>query len=338
MNTTLKIKSILLLGTVMALVAGAPHSCQAYETIGKHVGGVCSVAYSPDGNWIASGGGDWLVKIWNPSTKSLALQFAGHTSTVASVAYSPDGTMIASGAADNTAKLWSITNRRLLYTMNVGSTVSSVAISPDGQTIATGDYAYNVTLWQLSNGRSIKTLKGHSSRVLSLAFSPDGKTLASGGVDTTIKLWNMASGASNATLRSTLRGHSGEVTSLAFFRDGVLASTALDRSVRLWDVVACSPIGIGLLPSSWSVLGFHSIAVSPDGMKLATGSDDNGYLVWWKRSSYNTVQVAGTLSLNGDDTKSACFSLDSSQLVTGSSDGTVKRCGTYELDSKKTSN
>ena len=75
-----------------------------------------------------------------------------------------------------------------------------------------------------------------------------------------------------------------------------------------------------------------------DGTKLATGSDDSYYMVWWKRGSSNAIQVVGSLSLNGDDTKGLSFSLDSSQLVTASADGSIKRCTTYEQDSKKSTN
>jgi WD40 repeat protein len=315
---------------MMTGIAGASN---AYETIGGHAGGACAVTYSPDGAWLASGGGDALVKVWQPGNKQPVRQMIGHVSTVTSVAYSPDGTLIVSGSADSTIKLWNVSAGRMVYSIKADTTVASVAFSPDGQTIASGDYANKVRLWQASNGREIKTLTGHTSRVLSVKFSPDGKTLASGSVDATIKLWDMAAGASQAKLRSTLRGHSAEVQALAFFRDGVLASTSIDRTVRLWDVTACTPIGIGVLPSSWACLGFHSIAVSPDGTKLATGSDDSCYMVWWERASRGGVAVKGTLSINGDDTTGMCFSNDSSRLVTSSADSTLKMATTYEVDS-----
>lgn len=325
------VKTLTIGMTALLCMAGTAKVSLASQTVGYHSGGASCVNISPNGQYLISGGWDKLIKIWNPSTKTLVKSFKGHTAVVTSVAFTPNSTQVVSGSSDGTVKIWDAASAKLMRSISVGPTISSIAVSPDGLTIASADYAYNVCLWQLSNGKAIKTLKGHTDRVLTLAFSPDGKTLASGAVDTTIRLWDMSGGASKAYCKATLRGHLGEVSSLAFFKDGVLASTSLDTTVRLWDVTALKLLNTAALPPSWSCLGFHSIAVSPDGMKIATGSDDSYYMVWWTRSG-NTVKVYGALSLNGDDTNGMVFSLDSKQLATSSADSTIKTATTYEVD------
>lgn len=324
-------KTLCIGASALLLIAGASQGSRASVTVGVHAGGAYCVSLSPDGQYLASGGVDKLVKIWKPASKALVKSFKGHTGSVTSVAYSPNGTQLVSGSSDGTVKIWDVASAKMLRSISVGPTITGVAVSPDGLTIASSDYAYNVCLWQFSNGKAIKTLKGHTDRVLTLAFSPNGKTLASGAVDFSIRLWDISGGASKAYCRATLRGHGGEVTSVAFFKDGVLASTSFDRSVRLWDVNSATQMGIGVLPPSWSCLGFHSLSVSPDGGKMATGSDDDYYMVWWTRSG-NSVKVYGALSLNGDDTNGMVFSLDSKQLATASSDGTIKTADAFECD------
>ena len=160
------------------------------QTLTGHSNWVWSVAYSPDGQTLASGSLDNTIKLWNVNTGNLLQTLKGHSELVNSVAYSPDGQTVASGSLDKTIKLWNINTGNLLQTLE-GYYI--VAYSPDGQTLAlaSGSDDKTIKLWDVNTGNLLQTLEGHSNSVLSVAYSPDGQTVASGSLDNTIKIWRL---------------------------------------------------------------------------------------------------------------------------------------------------
>jgi serine/threonine protein kinase len=164
------------------------------QTLTGHSNFVYSVAYSPDGQTLASGSGDKTIKLWNVKTGNLLQTLTDHSQPVNSVAYSPDGQTLASGSVDKTIKLWNVNTGNLLQTLTYHSQrVNSVAYSPDGQTLASGSDDKTIKLWNVKTGNLLQTLTDHSDPVNSVAYSPDGQTLASGraGSDNTIKIWRL---------------------------------------------------------------------------------------------------------------------------------------------------
>ena len=158
------------------------------QTLKGHSKSINSVAFSPDGQYIASGSGDKTVKIWKRSGGSFSLcqTLKGHSYGVYSVAFSPDGQYIASGGWD--VKIWKQSGGSfsLCQTLKGHSRysqwVEAVAFSPDGQYIASGSGDKTVKIWKQSGGSFslCQTLKGHFKWVNSVAFSPDGQYFACG--------------------------------------------------------------------------------------------------------------------------------------------------------------
>jgi serine/threonine protein kinase len=202
------------------------------QTLTSHSYSVTSVAYSPDGQTLASGSGDKTIKLWNVKTGNLLQTLTSHSYSVTSVAYSPDGQTLASGSGDKTIKLWNVKTGNLLQTLPSHSNlVISVAYSPDGQTLATGSGDKTIKLWNVKTGNLLQTLTDHTDWVYSVAYSPDGRTLASGSDDSTIKLWDVKTG----NLLQTLKGHSNLVISVAYSPDGrTLASGSDDKTIKIW--------------------------------------------------------------------------------------------------------
>ncbi|HVY61852.1 MAG TPA: protein kinase, partial [Planctomycetota bacterium] len=172
-----------------------------------------TIAMSPDGRTVASGGDGCVVRLRDAATGAIKATLKGHRGAVRGLAFSPDGRYLASASDDRTVHIWEVANGFDLATLaGHEGPVYSVAFSPDGRSIATGSDDRAIRIWDTQSGRSLRTLAGHEGLVYGVAWSPDGRRLASGGWDSTVRIWNPATGKEEMRLRS----HGGWVYRVAF--------------------------------------------------------------------------------------------------------------------------
>ncbi|MBK9248262.1 MAG: VWA domain-containing protein [Ignavibacteria bacterium] len=163
----------------------------AVLTLAKHSAMVSGVAYSPDGNRIATVSIDGTTMLWAANTGVLLRTLGGHLSSVNGVAYSPDGSSVATASFDETAKIWDANTGALLRTLtgHLGG-VLGVAYSPDGSSIATAGMDETAKIWDMNTGALLRTIRGNSELVLGVAYSPDGSNIATECIDGTVKIWD----------------------------------------------------------------------------------------------------------------------------------------------------
>jgi WD40 repeat protein len=167
-------------------------SWQAVAILIGHDSDVWSVAFSPDGKFLASGNDRRTVKVCEVGSWGIVAILRGHEGDVWSVAFSPDGKFLASGSEDRTVKVWKVGSWQEVTTLRGhGNGVNSVAFSPDGKFLASGSDDKTVKIWEVESWQEVTTLRGHRGDVTSVAFSPDGKFLASGSTDSRVVVWKV---------------------------------------------------------------------------------------------------------------------------------------------------
>ncbi|NOT57750.1 MAG: WD40 repeat domain-containing protein [Deltaproteobacteria bacterium] len=132
---------------------------QLRQTLSRHNSVGNSVAWSPDGNFVATGGNDGSIRIWDTKSGQEVRMLVGHRNAVRSVAWSPDGRWLASGSADNTVKMWEAqSGQELRMLVSHRNAVTSVAWSPDGRWLASGSADNTVRLWAAQGGQEVRML------------------------------------------------------------------------------------------------------------------------------------------------------------------------------------
>jgi WD40 repeat protein len=286
--------------------------------LARHQQSVNSVAFSPDGAYLASGSTDGTVHLWkcDGAKTDEAAKLDANPKGVNAVAFSKDGRVLAAGCADGTVVLWNVAGSRATpraaFPAHASAAVSVVAFSPGGHTLLTGGSDGLVRQWDMArkSPTRIGELKGHAAAVTGLAYAADGGSIASSSNDWTVRLWD----PSARRERVPPEGPLSHVYSLAFSPDGsTLATGSYDRYVRLAAVSGDAPKERIAFKGS-EVYQASALAYAPDGRTLATG-EYGGVVHFWTVINPARPQSAGQIKDLPGYIYSLAYSPDGNRLL-----------------------
>jgi WD40 repeat protein len=168
---------LLFAGTGAGTIPQDPDASPQLVLQSGHIAAVHALAFSPDGRWLASGGDDQLVLLWEIATGRVAGRLRGHTAPVRTIAFSPDGALLASGSDDETSIVWVLKSGEPLRRLAApAARVETVVFSPDGRLVAAGSYR-GTALWEVATGRLLDALGDGAPGRRLVMFSADGQSL-----------------------------------------------------------------------------------------------------------------------------------------------------------------
>ena len=296
--------------------------------------GICSIAFSPDGGILASGGSN--LHLWSVATGMPLWKLRGHASAVRSLCFSPDGTQLASASNDHQIRMWSISSLSEAGSNQAESPkVDRVRFSPDGTFLASASITESkVRLWNTETSVLVRTITHAVSIFGLLVFSPNGRYLAivSNDVATVTDGTNRANQCirlhdpSSGQVVHTLAGIPKEPHAMVFSPDSNLLACIPHKEQEIWLWDTNSGLRRHKLEFPESYRGFSlKFVFCPDSRKLAVESTLEGIDIWDISSLSRTHMTGpeGTAKAAYD----LAFSPDSRQLLSGS----AGRYGTIQL-------
>jgi len=290
----------------------------SFRIFKKHTAPVRALAFSIDGQILATGGDDKMIYLWDMKSGELssgidnnfairALQltdensilaacgtdiklmdmdgrlnrtFKGYTTDIWSMDYNPGVHRLIAGSYAKTIKVWNFDNGDQVMTLT-GHEKSClpVRINPAGNMAVTGSLDRSVRLWNLESGMELKKLGIHTGNIFGVDFHPSGKYVVSASADKTIRLWSVETGK----VIRTFAGHEGAVFNVRFSADGNhLLSCGSDKTIVLWETAT----GKELHVFEGHEATVNAVRFSNDGQSFASASDDHTVRIWKLEKKY----------------------------------------------------
>ncbi len=270
------------------------------------------VATSADGQFLATGGDDYLVRIWRLSSGQVIQSLRGHTDWVRGVAWHPSAPHVASVGDDRSLRIWNPTTNDELHAIDLPQPLFALGYTPDGHALIVAGFDDVIRVFDAASYQLIRELNAASSDVRALAISPDGTRLAVGSRGGRIRLWSLP----EFTVVADIDAHRQRIRAVSFSPDGQqLASGGEDRQLRLW--ASANGTAIVSLPDRPGKI--MSLAwVGPDW--LAAGASDNTIRLWQRSQRAELLQLTG----HTGSVTSLVWSPAQQTLISGSFDTSVR--------------
>ena len=277
---------------------------------------VYGVAFSPNGERIASVGKDGKLKLWDSKTGRFIRQFPAHKKAACSVVFHPLGRYLATTGDDLFVRVWDLETEQMVFEnrcdpiRRFGAAYTVAFRPPDGRHLAAG-HEEKVRIWDWQNNEIVHTFAGPAYHSIPVAFSQDGHRLATGGPwGQGLNLWDAGTGE----LLGSLPTRREPVSALAFSPNGErLAEASLGRRVSLWETSTREVLHI---PHSGNV---HGVAFSPDSQRVASVGQDKTVHLWDATTGREMLGLRG----HTDNCSCVAFSPDGRRLASASNDGTI---------------
>ena len=270
--------------------ASGYHEITAWKTADGAIDGrlkgmperVYDIAFSRDGKWMATAGGDpglyGLAKLWAVEAGSppkLVRDLAEAQDAVFAVAFSPDGSRLATAGADRILRVYDTAKGDLIFQVeDHADWILDIAFSPDGKLLATASRDKTSKVFDVEKKESLVTFPGHAQPVYAVLFAADGKSVVSGGGDSLARVWTI-DGEAKETRK--ISGFGGPVFAMTFTPGGkTLIAAGGDNKVRLFNFADGKALRTLDGHKDW----IYAVAVSPDGKTVASGSWDGEVRTW----------------------------------------------------------
>jgi WD40 repeat protein len=310
--------TVLLLSIVTVKFLSAQSDNEGVKIFRKHSAPVKALAYSSDGEVLATGGEDKTIYFWNVKSGELtgtiknffnikALQFtpdnlilaasgtdiklmdmqgklirtfSGYTTDIWSMDYNAGAHKVIAGSYAKSIKVWDYDNASVLFTLT-GHEKSClpVDLSAAGDMAVSGSLDKSVRLWDMKKGQQVKKLEIHSENIFAVDFHPSGKYILSASADKTIRLWNLEKGS----VVRTYSGHNAGIFDVRFSPDGnCFLSCSADKTIILWETATGNILNTFAGHDAY----VNEVRFSPDGRSFASASDDQTVRIWNLEKKY----------------------------------------------------